>query len=252
MMKSVFRLLSFLSLTFLFVLQTVLPSDEKYDFKEVEAAGTLPLFSTEVYETGVEPIPETIQEPADYGAYGPDSMVPCTSGLLVYYNQGDPRWADSLYGPSDRMGSHGCGPTALAMIVSSFTGQKVTPLDIGQWAANNGYCSRGEGSRHALIPDGLTYYGLSATSLADRSVESVLNEIRSGKIVIALMNRGYFTNGGHFLLLTQVTENGTIRIADPASWENTCKEWDPAFILDQVRSSAEAGGPLWVADVLEN
>lgn len=177
------------------------------------------------------------------------SVVPCTIGLINYYNQGDPRWADTLYGPKDPMKSHGCGPTAVAMIASSFTGQPVTPPDVALWASENGYCSPGEGSKHQLIPDGLTYYGLSVTSLSDRSVDSIISTIKSGKIIVALMNKGHFTNGGHFLLLTQVTEDGKIRIADPADWNNSAIAWEPQFILNEVRKKAEGGGPLWAVSM---
>lgn len=183
------------------------------------------------------------------GTYGENTVVSCTMGLLTYYNQADPRWADFLYGPSDPMRSHGCGPAALAMIVTSYTGTVLTPPEAAQWASDHGYCIRGEGSRHALIPDGLTQYGLSVTPLVDRSVESVLNQIRSGHLVVALMDKGFFTNGGHFLLLTEVLDDGTIKIADPASWENTSKAWDPVFILSQIRTRAEAGGPLWSVEM---
>lgn len=183
--------------------------------------------------------------------YGTGTVVPCTTGLLVYYNQADPRWANSLYGPSDPMSTHGCGPTAVAMVVSSFTGNTVSPLDVAKWASDSGYCSKGEGSIHALIPGGMVHYGLAVTSITDKSKENIINEIKQGNIVVALMNKGYFTNGGHFLLLTQVTDDGLIRIADPASWANTNQAWDPDFILSQVRKKASSGGPLWSVNMPE-
>lgn len=188
-------------------------------------------------------------QPTPTVMYGENTFVPCTTGLLTYYNQSDPRWADFLYGPKDPMAAFGCGPTALAMVVSSYTSTRITPPEMAVWASDNGFCSSGEGSRHALIPKGLTHFGLTVTSLPDRSTEAVLEELRKGRIVIALMNKGYFTNSGHFLLLTQITDDGTIRIADPASWENTTKTWDPEFILSQVRTRAEAGGPLWSVEL---
>lgn len=187
--------------------------------------------------------------PAPAVSYGENTFVPCTTGLLTYYNQSDPRWADALFGPTDRMAAFGCGPTALAMVVSSYTSTTITPPDMAIWANENGYCSIGEGSRHALIPEGLSHFGLTVTPMSDRSTEAVLEELRKGRLVIALMNKGYFTNSGHFLLLTQITDDGTIRIADPASWENTTKTWEPQFILSQVRSHAEAGGPLWSVEL---
>ncbi|MEG2350067.1 MAG: C39 family peptidase [Hungatella sp.] len=203
---------------------------------------TAPTFesSSDSVEAGSNPPPSPT-----CSSYGENSVIPCTMGLFVYYSQSDPRWADALYGPSDPIRSHGCGPVAVAMVVSSLTSAQVTPIEVSTWADDHGYCSPGEGSRHALIPDGLSHYGLTVTSVSDRSKESIIREIQSGNVVVALMNKGFFTNGGHFLLLTQVTEDGQLRIADCASWENTQKAWDPEFILSQVRKSAEAGGPLW-------
>lgn len=202
--------------------------------------------STELAASSVFTIEDELIPLAEGPGFAATSLsIPCTVGILNYYNQGDPRWADTLYGPTDPMKSHGCGPTAVAMVVSSFTGQNVTPVDIAQWASESGYCSPGEGSKHQLIPDALTHYGLTVSSLPDRSVESVLNAIKNGQIVVALMNKGHFTNGGHFLLLTQVTEDGQIRIADPADWNNSTMAWDPQLILDEVRKKADGGGPLW-------
>lgn len=230
---------------------------------EAEADDALPLFSDAQITAPPPVVTETLSLEDALRSYDPENpekpslppsentQIACTAGILTYYGQGDPRWADSLYGTSDRLGAYGCGPTALAMIVDSFTQYKVTPLDTAKWASENGYCSPGEGSRHALIPEGLTHYGLNVTPLTERTPEAILNEVRSGKIVIALMNKGYFTNSGHFLLLTKVTDDDKLYIADPASWANTNKVWEPEFILSQIRSYAEAGGPLWSASIPE-
>ena len=40
---------------------------------------------------------------------------------VVYYNQLDERWADLPYG-TDNIGGYGCGPTSMAIVVSSLTG----------------------------------------------------------------------------------------------------------------------------------
>lgn len=257
-MKSGIKFLVFLLLTCLMTFSLVLPEHVKEKTKEAEAEKELspPL---EAEETPLESMSlEEALESYDPAKLSNPSLPPsdntqiaCTSGILTYFAQGDPRWADSLYGRYDRLGAYGCGPTALAMIVNSFTQYAVTPIETAKWASDNGYCSPGEGSRHALIPDGLTHYGLSVTPLEDRSPEAVLNEVKNGKIVIALMDKGYFTNSGHFLLLIRATDDDQLYIADPASWANTNKVWDPEFILSQLRTHAEAGGPLWSASIPE-
>ena len=60
---------------------------------------------------------------------------------MFYYNQGDTRWSSYLYGGSDPMQQYGCGPTAAAMLISSFTndGGAITPVTIADWSSANGY-----------------------------------------------------------------------------------------------------------------
>ena len=79
---------------------------------------------------------------------------------LVYYNQTDERWANELYGEVDYIEEAGCGPTVLAMAVSSLTDTQINPKEMADWAAENGYCAPGSGSYHTLIADGLKNFGL--------------------------------------------------------------------------------------------
>lgn len=50
---------------------------------------------------------------------------------VVYYNQLDERWADLPYG-TDNIGGYGCGPTSMAIVVSSLTDQTVDPPHNGR------------------------------------------------------------------------------------------------------------------------
>ena len=52
---------------------------------------------------------------------------------VVYYNQLDERWADLPYG-TDNIGGYGCGPTSMAIVVSSLTDQTVDPPTMAEWA----------------------------------------------------------------------------------------------------------------------
>jgi hypothetical protein len=65
---------------------------------------------------------------------------------VVYYSQLDSRWKYALYGRAGTVGEEGCGPAALAIVISTLMGQTVTPLDVANWATANGYRCVGRGS----------------------------------------------------------------------------------------------------------
>ena len=76
------------------------------------------------------------------------AVLDTSLGPMVYYSQGDVRWADYLYGGADPMKKYGCGPSATAMLISSFSsmGADVTPIEIADWSAANGYYAAQGGS----------------------------------------------------------------------------------------------------------
>ena len=134
---------------------------------------------------------------------------------MVYYNQGDARWRDHLYGGADPMHTYGCGPTVTAMLVSSFSPQQtpMTPADMADWAAKHGHYAPQGGSYRSLIPDALSSYGLTIESVKDRSAANAAALLDSGHILIALMGPGTFTQKGHFIIITQTTEDGTVSLS---------------------------------------
>ena len=61
---------------------------------------------------------------------------------VVYFNQLDERYANQPYG-TDNIGGYGCGPTSMAIVVSSLTDDMVDPVEMAKWAYDNGYwCSK--------------------------------------------------------------------------------------------------------------
>ena len=70
---------------------------------------------------------------------------------VVYFNQLDERYANQPYG-TDHIGGYGCGPTSLAIVVSSLTSETVDPVQMARWAYEHGYWCSKSGSYHTLIP----------------------------------------------------------------------------------------------------
>lgn len=172
-------------------------------------------------------------------------MLDTALGSLFYYNQGDLRWKEYLYGGSDRLSKYGCGPTCVAMIINSFTPHSVTPVEMADWAAENGYYARHSGSYHGLIPGSLSAFGLQVESVTERTVENATELLRSGHILVALMGKGSLTQNGHFIIIAQLAGDGNVYIADPASYDNSTKEWDLKLLIDELKTSYDSGGPLW-------
>ena len=164
---------------------------------------------------------------------------------VVYYNQLDAKYKDEPYG-TDKIGTHGCGPTALAIVVSSLTDQTVDPIEMAEWAVANGGWCEGNGSYHSLIPNAARAFGLDVQGDVQNDPQKIVDALASGKLVIALMSKGHFTSSGHFICLRGVTADGKILVADPASKSRSEKEWDFSIILDEARKGAAAGGAFWI------
>ncbi|MFQ9917383.1 MAG: C39 family peptidase [Flavonifractor plautii] len=64
---------------------------------------------------------------------------------VIYYNQLDERWADTMYGTSGTIGEAGCGPTAMAIVTSTLTGTPHDPVELSEWSVANGHRCEGNG-----------------------------------------------------------------------------------------------------------
>ena len=164
---------------------------------------------------------------------------------VVYFNQLDERYANEPYG-TDNIGGYGCGPTAMSIVVSSLTNDTVDPVEMSEWAYENGYWCSKSGSYHALIPGAAKAWGLPVEGCTASEPQRIVDALSSGKLVVAIMTKGHFTSSGHFIVLRGVTSDGQILVADPASYNRSQKFWDLSIILSEASKSAAAGGPFWI------
>lgn len=169
---------------------------------------------------------------------------------IVYYLQSDERWGDLGYG-SDKISTHGCGPTAMAMVVSTLTGSVIDPPSMAQWARQHGYWARRSGSYHSIVIGTATAFGLTAEPFSSRNADALREQLFSGKLLVALMGPGHFTRGGHFIILRGVTLSGDILVADPGSVERSLTAWDAQLLLDELSASTADGSPLWLISAPE-
>lgn len=163
---------------------------------------------------------------------------------VVYFNQLDHRYANQPFG-TDNIGGYGCGPTAMAIVVSSLTNEIVDPIAMAKWAYENGGWCKGQGSYHSLIPNAAKAWGLNVEGCKASEPQRILDALSQGKLVVAIMGKGHFTTTGHFIVLRGV-QDGKILVADPASTSRSQKAWDLSIILNEAGKRAGAGGPFWL------
>ncbi len=163
---------------------------------------------------------------------------------VVYFNQLDERYAGKPYG-TDNIGGYGCGPTAMSIVVSSLSNETVDPVKMAEWSYKNGYWCKGSGSYHALIPAAAGAWGLPVSGCTASEAQRIVDALSEGKLVVAIMSKGHFTSGGHFIVLRGV-KDGKIMVADPASYSRSEQLWDLSIIVNEASQRAGAGGPFWI------
>lgn len=165
-------------------------------------------------------------------------------GPITYFNQSDYRWAKYKYGHSSYMYSSGCGPTIMAMIINTFSPQAyITPKETADFAYSKGCYVKGGGSTHDIVKKCCDEYKIPV-KVIKANKENIESALKNKKLLVALVGKGEFTTGGHFILITGLEKNGKLSIADSISLDNTHKKWDTDFIISQLKKSVSAG-PLW-------
>lgn len=157
----------------------------------------------------------------------------------IYFNQGDGAWNQNGY----CIAKAGCGPTSMAVVITSLTGKWVTPLDTAIWGYQHGFYSR-EGSAHEMIPAMAAAYGLRCQGVGT-DYQAIKNALKAGKPVVCLMGPGYFTRGGHFMVLVAIDNNDCVTVADVGSRTRSAYKYRLADVIAQSKG-ASAGGPFWV------
>lgn len=165
---------------------------------------------------------------------------------FTIYNQFDGRWINSPYGNST-VGNAGCGPSAMAMIITALTGRSVTPDETAKYGAENGTTADGgvSGSNWNIQSKLAPHWGLKTEQL-DGSVESISQALLDGGLIITSgKGSSPFTSGGHYIVIRAVTSDGKWLIADSNGTigaSNSEKEWDPNSIIQ----AGMAKGNVWV------
>lgn len=153
-------------------------------------------------------------------------------GTIPQLFQWDERWGYQNYG-SAVIAVTGCGPTALAMVAAGLTGDaSITPAKVADYSEENNYYVMGQGTSWTLMYEGCYEFGVAGIEL--QLMESTIrDELLMGHPIICSMGPGDFTSDGHFIVLTDWTEEG-IKINDPNSREKSEKLWSYETLEGQI------------------
>ena len=106
--------------------------------------------------------------------------------------------------------THGCGITTLAMVASYMVDDELTPVEL---AAEYGYYCGLRGSEICLFdyPPAEMGFFLKKRSFSWNEIHEAVS---NGQVVVSLQWAGYWTSGGHYIAITEATEDGKYVVRD--------------------------------------
>jgi hypothetical protein len=171
--------------------------------------------------------------------------------FIPLYNQRD---YNIRYGTYGNVYSGGCGLVSLWM-VATYLNDEI--YDINDLAVQFGdYHVKDQGSLWSLFKDSAEVLGLDMIKSDNPNGEwydwdMVVQALKNNQPVICLqISSGYFTSGGHFIVLTGITDDGKILVNDPNgfNWSKNhimTEGFSNGFTEYQIRAGAMA---FWIYD----
>ena len=124
----------------------------------------------------------------------------------VYLQQDYP---DTKYGYFP-IRTHGCGITTMAMLATYMTDDELTPPEMCARYGNYSHSNGTDGMIFNKEPAVMGFY-LRNKTYEFREARAALEE---GQIVISVQHKGYWTRGGHYIVLEAIDEEGWVQVRD--------------------------------------
>lgn len=156
------------------------------------------------------------------------------------YSMKDPLWAEYPYDAAntpeiERMKNSACGPTCLAMVLSTLLRRAVLPPVLADWSNAHGFRDPDgiHGTDDSFFAACAARYGVASRRLDGYAVdayEEAAAALAAGKAVIANVVPGSpYTKCGHYLILKSMNEGMEICDPNPLNWNlpvYTRREWE--------------------------
>lgn len=154
--------------------------------------------------------------------------------IPLYYQYQEP-WRSVKYGDGT-IATSGCSVTCISMVFSYLKDLSLTPDQVASWAGTT-YHVKGSGASWNIFPAAAKKWGIHCTVLG-KNMNNIIAALSEGKPVIASMDKGTFTRGGHFIVLRGITEDGKILVNDPndnAKKQHFYKSFDVGLIKREAK-----------------
>ena len=139
------------------------------------------------------------------------------NGRIIFFDQSN--YKVSFCGRNDAtIYGAGCGVTATAIVIASMTGdQSKDPVWFSDMAKETGDCGYDvSGTSPGFFEKAAARFNLDYQEVSSKNNSKVLEALATGNsLVIAHMGSGHFTNGGHYIVLSGVREDGKVYVYDP-------------------------------------
>lgn len=118
-------------------------------------------------------------------------------------------YPDTMYGAYP-IRSHGCGITTMAMLASYMTDTELTPPELCRRYGNYSHKNGTDGMMFNYTPAEMGFY------LRDKvyNPTEAKAALEQGYPLVVSQNKGFWTRGGHYLLVEQLNEDGTVQVRD--------------------------------------
>ena len=118
-------------------------------------------------------------------------------------------YPDTMYGYF-KIVTHGCGITTMAMLASYMADDALTPPIMCERYSDYSFATGTDGSLFNEAPAEMNFY-LIKKSFNWKEAKAAMEE---GYLVVCVQQKGYWTRGGHYLVLEKLLPDGRVQVRD--------------------------------------
>ena len=139
--------------------------------------------------------------------------------------------------------TNGCGITTMAMVASYLSDELLTPPEMCRRYGGYSHRNGTDGMIFVKEPPVMDFYLVEKTYEPAKAWEGLENH----HLVVSIQHKGYWTRGGHYIALQEITEDGNVRVRDSNIYNYVRV---PAHVNDEHTwaSITSAGSGYWVFD----